>query len=91
MISAKTKKRYVLTEITGAEITAREEKPNNYGTYAHYCWETGTAPYDNAIARGDLMFENKALTESFKEIYENHSNSKTGRWELYDYWFRRGS
>ena len=45
---------------------------------------TGTAPYDNAIARGTLVFEDVTLTEPFKETYEDYRHTE-GRWDSYLY------
>jgi hypothetical protein len=83
--SKNTGKKYVLYEIDGVAITVREVEKNQYGTYSTYCWKTGTAPYDNAIAKGELVFEDEKLTELFRECYENYIHTE-GRYDQYFYY-----
>lgn len=83
-----TKKCYVIEKIDGAYIDARETQPNKYGTYAHYRWMTGTAPYDNAIAKGTLVFKDETLTAPFKEVYEEYRYNE-GRMDQYFYYMSK--
>jgi hypothetical protein len=85
VISRELRKKYVITEIDGVAIVTREEKPNQYGTYATYSWKTGTAPYDNAIANGTLDFVDQTLKEPFREAYETYLHTD-GRYDQYFYY-----
>ncbi len=87
VIHAQTKKRYVLYKLEAACIEVKEEKADENGIRRCYCWEVGTLPYDNAIAKGRLIFEDATLLEPFREIYEAYQRSPEGRIESYDYWF----
>lgn len=86
VIEAKTKTRYVLSEITAPYIQVREEKQNQYGTYSHYCYETING---NPISEGILLFEDASLTEPFKKLYTAYCRSEDARWESYGYWMRK--
>ena len=81
--------RYVIKELDGAYIEAASEKPGSSGYHSHYTWENGTAPYDNAIARGDLVFQDPTLLAPFRELYETYCRSEEGRLDRYFYWFRK--
>lgn len=84
VMSTNSKQHYIIEKIDGTFISAKATKPSENGTYAHYRWMTGTAPYDNAIARGTLVFEDVILTEPFKETYEDYRHTE-GRWDSYLY------
>lgn len=71
VISEKTKRHYVIEKIDGAFIAARTAKQSENGTYAHYRWMTGTAPYDNAIAKGTLVFKDETLTSHLRKRMKN--------------------
>ena len=83
VISASTKRRYVLTAITAPEIKVRTEKTNERGYYEHYCWDTING---DPISGGSLVFEDKSLTEPFITAYAAYSHSEDARWENYGYW-----
>lgn len=74
--------RYTLYRIDAVEIAAQALPPNS----GCYVWRTGTGPYDNAIARGTLEFEDPALYEPFKALYETYIHSEAGRVEAYMYY-----
>lgn len=73
--------RYSLYRIDAVEIGARALPPHS----GFYVWRTGTGPYDNAIARGTLVFEDPSLYEPFKAIYEAYIHSEEGRLEAFTY------
>ena len=87
VVGAQSKKRYVLKEITAPYIAAVAERPDANDRYAHYRWETING---DPISRGVLVFEDAALTESFKAAYEAYSHTKDAYWEDYGYWMRKG-
>ena len=74
---------YVIEKLTATKIEVREEKPDEHGTYAHYVFESGTGPCDNAITRGSLVFVDESLKQPFVEVYEAYRNSAEGRMESY--------
>ena len=86
VISANSKTRYVLTEITAPKITVRTEKPDQCGYYSTYYWETING---DPISNGYLVFEEQSLTEPFKEAYEKYSRSKDAYYEEIGYWMRK--
>ena len=85
IISTVSKRRFVLTKITSPEIRARSEKPNSYGTYDNYSWETINGNPFNV----HLVFEDETLNEPFKKAYEEYSHSQDAYWEEYGYWMRK--
>ncbi len=86
VISAETKRRYRISEITAPEIIVRTEDKNRYGTYSHYCFETINGdPFSN----GHLFFEDSSLKEPFIKDFEAYSRSKDGRLETYGYWLMK--
>lgn len=85
VVSKESGKRYILVKIDGAGISARENRPNQYGNYATYCWKTGTAPCDNAIAKGTLIFVDQSLKELFCEAYEIYQHTE-GKYDQYLYY-----
>lgn len=85
VVSMESGKRYILVKIDGVEISAREKIPNQYGNYATYCWKTGTAPYDNVIAKGTLIFVEQSLQEPFCEAYEIYQHTE-GKYDQYCYY-----
>lgn len=89
VISEKTKVHYVIEKIDGAFIAVRTAKQSEKGTYSHYRWMTGTAPYDNAIAKGTVVFEDETLKQPFIDAYEAYRNTEDARWSNYDYWMRK--
>ncbi len=82
VIDTSTKEHYIIDELDGVGIHVRTIKQNAYGTYSHFLWKTGTAPYDNAIVRGTLCFVDEGLFEPFKKVYEEYLHNE-GRWDLY--------
>ncbi len=90
VIKTHSKERFVLNKLEGSGISIRSEKPNSHGCYSYYYYETGTAPYDDAVSNGYLQFEHSALTEPFKRIYNKYCHSEEGRWDNYIYWMNKG-
>ena len=84
VVCTSTKEHFIIDKIDGAFIEVRTINKNQYGTYSHFCWKTGTAPYDNAIVAGELVFIDETLFEPFKEIYEEYRMTD-GRYDAYFY------
>ncbi len=84
VVCTSTKEHFILDKIDGAFIEVRTKNKNQYGTYSHFCWKTGTAAYDNAIVTGELVFVDETLFEIFKEVYEEYRMTE-GRWDSYFY------
>ena len=84
VIATSTKEHYIIDKLDGNFITVRTKTLNEYGTYSHYRWQTGTAPYDNAIVKGKLVFVDETLFEPFKETYEDYQHTE-GRLDSYLY------
>ena len=80
--------RYLISRMNGVGIWAQSTVVNSCGAYSTYCWQTGTAPYSNAIADGRLEFVDASLTDAFIEVYENYSNTD-GRMDQYLYCLRQ--
>ena len=86
VVNTKTKTRYILTEITAPEICAKAVKVNSSGYLSHYCWETINGdPFTN----GDLIFEEEALNEPFKKMFDAYSRTEDARWERYGYYLMK--
>lgn len=86
VIEPKTKRRYMLYEITAPCIKVVTEKPDAQGYHARYSWKTING---DPISNGVLVFENPTLVEPFKVAYKEHCCSRDGYWEEYGYWMRR--
>lgn len=86
VISPKTKKRYVLQQITAAIIEAKSQQPDERGYCSSYRWETING---DPISNGQLVFEDKSLTEPFKKAYAAHYSTQDAYWENYGYWMRK--
>ena len=84
VVNTTTKEHYVVDKLDGVGIYVRTIKPNACGTYSHFVWKTGTAPYDNAIVNGSLVFVDEQLFEQFKKIYEEYQYNE-GRMDSYFY------
>ena len=82
VIDAENKHRYELYRIDAVEVAAKALPPHS----GCYVWRTGTGPYDNAIARGTLVFEDPSLYEPFKALYEAYGHSEEARIERYMYY-----
>ena len=82
VIGKENRWRYTLYRIDAVEIAAQALPPHS----GCYVWRTGTGPYDNAIARGTLEFEDPSLYEPFKALYESYIHSEAGRLESYTYY-----
>lgn len=87
VVGAQSKRRYILQEITSPYITAVTEAPDANGRHISYKWETING---DPISRGVLVFEDPALTASFKAAYDAYCRSKDAYWEEYGYWMRKG-
>lgn len=86
VVSAESKKRYVLRRITAPCIEVSTVEKDARGNCASYCWSTINGdPFSNGV----LIFEDTSLTEPFKKAYEAYSHSKDAYWENYGYWMRR--
>ena len=82
VIGKENRWRYVLHRIDAVDIAAQALPPHS----GFYVWRTGTGPYDNAIARGTLEFEDPSLYEPFKALYEAYGHSEEARIERYMYY-----
>lgn len=85
VISSRTNKRYVITEITSPYITVREENASSGGYYKHYRWDTVNG---DPISNGSLVFENSALKDLFIKTFDEYSHSRDAYWEEYGHWMR---
>ncbi len=87
VLNAKTGKRYILTHIDGAFISARELSQGEaaLGTFR---WLTGTTPESNAISNGTLVFEDKALGEAFDKTYKEYFYNE-GKSDQYFYYMSK--
>lgn len=52
----------------------------------HWIYDTGTGPYDNAVANGYIEFADEVLQEEFIEDYEQYVYSEEGRTEAWLYY-----
>ena len=86
VISASSKTRYVLKEITAPEISVLTEKPDERGYRHCQCWETING---DPISNGYLLFEDRSLTEPFKAAYKAYCRTEDARWENYGYYMRK--
>ena len=84
VVCTNTKEHYLIDELDGVGIHVKTIKQNKYGTYSHFVWKTGTAPYDNAIVNGSLTFVDKTLFEPFKKVYAEYQHNE-GRLDSYFY------
>ena len=84
VVSAETKKRFVLTSITAVEMKARAENLKDRGFYDTYSWSTLNS---DPISLGELIFEDASLKESFIKAFEAYCNSAEGWWERYEHFF----
>ena len=87
VISAKTKNRFVLTEIHAEYICVETEKLNAYGTRDSYMFKNDN---EDPFTSGDLYFEDVTLNEKFKKEYKEYRFSDGGRSEAYMYWMLTG-
>ena len=86
VVSAATKRRYVLTQITAPYIVAMAEQADARGNRASYRWDTANG---DPISTGVLVFEDVSLKLPFRNAFEAYCNSQAGRWEEYGYWIRK--
>ena len=85
VISAKTKNRFVVTEINAAYICLGDEKLNQYGTRSGYMFKTDNR---DPFKEGDLYFEDAVLNVLFQKEYSDYCRSEEGRTEAFLYWMR---
>lgn len=85
VISAESKRRYIIGEITAPYIAAVTEERDARGNRASYRWRTING---DPISTGQLIFEDAALKRPFLAAYEAHCRSEMGRAEEYLYWSR---
>jgi hypothetical protein len=86
VISTSTHNRYVIEKITSPYIGVRSEKPNSSGYHSHYRFDCING---DPITNGDLIFEDKTLTESFKMTYNDYCHSKDAYYEDVGFWMRK--
>ena len=86
VISTSTHNRYVIEKITSPYIGVRSEKPNSSGYHSHYRFDCING---DPITNGDLIFEDKTLTESFKKTYNDYCHSKDAYYEEIGFWMRK--
>lgn len=86
VVSAESKKRYVLRRITAPCIEVSTLEKDARGNSSFYCWSTING---DPITTGALLFEDASLTEPFKEAFEAYSHTQDAYWENYGYWMRR--
>jgi hypothetical protein len=86
VISAKTKRRYTIYEITSPYIIVKSEKPDSSGYHSHYRFDCING---DPITNGDLIFEDEALVESFKRTYNDYCHSKDAYYEEIGFWMRK--
>ena len=84
VIVPKTKKRYVLKEITSPYIAVQEENNVNSGISIIYDTINGD-PFEKGI----LIFEDTTLAELFKAVYDAYCRTKNAYYEEIGYWMRR--
>ena len=84
VIAPKTKKRYVLKEITSPYIAVKEDDNVNSGISIIYDTING-----NPFEKGILVFEDTTLTEPFKVAYSAYCCTKDAYYEEIGYWMRR--
>ena len=87
VISANTKKRYVISKIHPTHICVESEQLNQYGTSSAYMLNTDNG---DPFTSGDLYFEDAALTERFKKEYKEYCRSEDGRSESWMDWMLTG-
>ena len=86
VIETRSNRKYVLSEITSPYIAAKEAHADSAGRCRSYVWDTINGdPFSNSI----LVFEDSALNDIFKKVYEAHCRSSDGYWEDYGYWMRK--
>ena len=79
-------KRLVLDEITSPEIKAWTLNADATGHYTRYCWRT---IHGDPFSKGELIFEDPSLTDSFKAFYQAYCRTEDAFWEEYGYWMGR--
>ena len=84
VIAPKTKKRYVLKEITSPYIAVKEDDNVNSGISIIYDTINGD-PFEKGI----LIFEDRTLTEPFKAAYDAYCRTPNAYYEETGYWMRR--
>ncbi len=86
VISSATHRRFLFNKITAPEICVVTEVPGTSGYPEHYVFSTING---DPISTGVLVFENRALTEPFKEAFEAYGHTQDAYWENYGYWMRK--
>ena len=84
VIESKSKKRYVLAEITSPYIAVKEENNANSGISIIYDTINGD-PFEKGI----LVFKDTTLTKPFKAAYDAYCRTKDAYYEAIGYWMRR--
>lgn len=85
LIESKSKKRYVLKEITAPYIAVKEEENANSGISIIYDTINGD-PFE----RGVLRFEDAAQNALFRAVYDAYCHTKDAYYEQMEFWMRRG-
>lgn len=86
VVSAQTKRRYTLYQITSSYIDVESVEPNESGLHPHYRFETINK---DPITNGHLIFEDGSLKEPFIKAFNEYSHSKDAYWEDYGYWMHK--
>ena len=86
VVSAESKKRYVLRRITSPCIEVSTVEKDAQGRCASYCWATING---DPISTGALVFEDTSLTEPFKEAYTAYCHTRDAYYEEIGYWMRK--
>ena len=86
VVSAESKRRFVLRKITSPYIEATTVQRDAQGNCASYRW--GTINGD-PVSTGALVFEDTSLTAPFKAAFSAHCHTRDAYFEEYGYWMRR--
>ena len=65
VVSAQTKRRYTIYQITSSYIDVESVEPNELGHHPHYRFETINK---DPITNGYLIFEDKELQDEIKKL-----------------------
>jgi len=86
VLCAETKERCRIHRITAPYMDVVTEKPNSSGYPTHYRFACDN---NDPVSSGELVFEDKSLTEPFQKAYAAYCGSQDGAYEEYGYWMRK--
>ena len=86
VVSAESKRRFVLRKITSPYIEATTVQRDAQGNCASYRW--GTINGD-PISNGILIFEDAFLKEPFMAAYSAYCHTQAAYYEEMSYWMRK--